>query len=154
MKIESLKLKIYLGSDHAGFELKEKLRKYLKELKYQVNDLGNALYEEQDDYPDFIFPVARAVARDPNQCRGIILGGSGQGEAIVANRIKGVRAIVLYHYDKDIIHLSREHNDANVLSVGARFISEGDAKKAVKLWLETPFSGKERHKRRIKKIDQ
>lgn len=146
-------MRIYLGTDHAGFELKEKLKKYLLELGYQVEDLGNLAYNEEDDYPDFVLPVAHAVARDPEQSRGIVLGGSGQGEAMTANRIKGVRAAVIYNYNKDIIKLSREHNNANVLSLGARFLSEKEAKKAVKLWLETPFSNKERHIRRIKKID-
>ena len=155
---------IYLGTDHVGFEFKEKLKGYLIELGYQVEDCGNFVYDKDDDYPDFILPVARAVARDPERSRGIILGGSGQGEAMVANRVKGVRAAVYYGLAKDppspceggsfaIIRLSREHNDANVLALGARFVSEEEAKEAVKIWLETPFNGEERHKRRIKKID-
>jgi len=144
---------IYLGTDHAGFELKEKLKKYLIGLNYQVEDLGNFVYDEQDDYPDFIRKVADAVARDPEQSRGVILGGSGQGEAMMANRIKNARAAVIYNYNEDIVRLSREHNDANILSLGARFLNEEEAKKIVKLWLETKFSNEERHKRRIKKID-
>jgi ribose 5-phosphate isomerase B len=146
-------MRIYLGTDHRGFELKEKLKNYLVGLGFQAEDLGNFVYDENDDYPDFVLPVARAVASDPEQIRGIILGGSGQGEAMTANRIKGVRAAVVYNYNEDIIRLSREHNDANILSLGARFLSEEEAKKAVKLWLETPFSNKERHIRRIKKKD-
>ena len=155
---------IYLGTDHAGFELKEKLKKYLIELNYQVEDLGNFVYDEQDDYPDFVRHVAEAVAQDPDNSKGIILGGSGHGEAMMANRIKGVRAAVYYGLAKDppsqgeggsfaIIRLSREHNDANILSLGARFLNEEEAKKIVKLWLETKFNNEERHKRRIKKID-
>ncbi len=155
---------LYIASDHAGFELKEKLKVFFKELGHEIEDMGAFSYDENDDYPDFILPVARAVAADPGNSRGIILGGSGQGEAMVANRIKGVRAAVYYgepHLEVElpsgsstsIIRLSREHNNANILSLAARFISEDDAKRAVKLWLETEFLGEERHVRRIKKID-
>jgi ribose 5-phosphate isomerase B len=146
---------IYIASDHAGFELKEKLKVFLAESGHQVEDLGNFVYDENDDYPDFIRRAADAVARDPERNRGIILGGSGQGEAICANRYKGVRAVVYFGegLGEQIIRLSREHNNANILSLGARFVSEEEAKKAVKLWLETEFKGEERHKRRINKID-
>ncbi|MBU2263339.1 RpiB/LacA/LacB family sugar-phosphate isomerase [Patescibacteria group bacterium] len=147
-------MRIYLGTDHAGFELKEKLKAYLIELGYEIQDMGNFIYDKQDDYPDFIPLVAGKVAEDPEHSRGIVLGGSGQGEAMVANRIKGVRAAVVYNYNEDIVKLSREHNDANILSLGARFLSEEEAKKIVKLWLETPFSNEERHKRRICKLSQ
>lgn len=145
---------IYLASDHAGFELKEKLQTFLSELGFEVEDIGNHNHEEGDDYPDFIFPAAKKVSEDPENNRAIILGGSGQGEAIAANRIKGVRAVVFYGGPLDIIKLSREHNDANILSLGARFIFENEAKEAVKMWLETSFSDGERHKRRIEKIDK
>ena len=144
---------IYIGADHRGFKLKEILKIFLKENGYDVVDFGNSNYDENDDYPDFILPVAKKVAESPEQNRGIVLGGSGQGEAMAANRIKGVRAAVIYSYNEDIIKLSREHNDANVLSLGASFLNEEQAKKAVKLWLETPFSGEERHIKRIKKIE-
>jgi len=144
-------MKIYLGSDHAGYELKEKLKKFLNELGHEVEDKGAFKYDSEDDYPDFIKPVAEAVAKD-SESRGIVLGGSGQGEAIVANRVRGVRVAVYYGNNLDIVKLSREHNDANVLSFGARFISEEEAKKAVELWLKTPFEGG-RHERRVKKID-
>ncbi|MBU2109392.1 RpiB/LacA/LacB family sugar-phosphate isomerase [Patescibacteria group bacterium] len=147
-------MKIFLGTDHAGFKLKEKLKAYLIELGYEIQDMGNFIYDKQDDYPDFIPLVAGKVAEDPEHSRGIVLGGSGQGEAMVANRIKGVRAAVVYNYNEDIVKLSREHNDANILSLGARFLSEEEAKKIVKLWLETPFSNEERHKRRICKLSQ
>ncbi len=143
---------IYLATDHAGFELKEKIKKFLAEKGYEVKDFGAFSYNETDDYPDFIRKAAEAVANDSDQGRGIILGGSGQGEAMVANRHKGVRAAVLYKLDEDIIKLSREHNDANVLSLGARFLKEKDALKAVELWLNIPFSTEERHKRRIDKF--
>ena len=143
---------IYLAADHAGFELKEKIKKFLAEKDYEVKDFGAFGYNPDDDYPDFVRKAAEAVANNPEQSRGIVLGGSGQGEAMVANRYKNVRAAVLYKFDKDIIKLSREHGNANVLSLGARFLSARKALKAVELWLNTPFSGEERHARRIEKF--
>lgn len=146
--------KIFLGTDHAGFEMKESLKTYLtKELGYEVEDMGNAVYDEQDDYPDFIRQVADAVAENPEQNRGIILGASGQGEAMTANRFKGVRAALVYSCNEAIVQLSREHNNANVLSLGARFLTDWEVKHLVKIWLETKFTNEERHKRRISKID-
>jgi ribose 5-phosphate isomerase B len=147
-------MKVYIGADHAGFALKEKIKEWLKEWDYVFEDMGAFALNEEDDYPDYIAPVARAVAQDPQNTRGIILGGSGQGEAMVANRFPGVRAAVYYGSSEDIIRLSREHNDANILSLGARFVSEEEVKEAVKAWLETEFKGEERHIRRIQKIDQ
>lgn len=144
-------MKIYLATDHAGFQLKEAIKKFLTTEGYTVEDLGAFQYDEKDDYPDFIKPAAEKISKTPTD-RAIILGGSGQGEAMVANRYKGVRAAVLYKFDKDILRLSREHGDVNVLSLGARFLKEKDALKAVKLWLETPFSGEERHRRRLDKF--
>lgn len=144
-------MKIHLGSDHAGFELKEKLVNFLRELGHETVDHGAFASDEKDDYPDFVIPVARAVAEDP-ESRGVIIGGSGQGEAMAANMVASARAAVIYHYDEKIIALSREHNDANVLSLGARFLSEDEAKRAVKMFLETKFSGDERHVRRLKKF--
>ena len=104
-----------------------------------------------DDYPDFIFPCAQAVAADP-ESRGIILGGSGQGEAMVANRIKGVRAAVFYNGPVEIVKLSREHNNANILSLGARFMSEDEIYDVIEMWLNEPFAGG-RHQIRIEKLD-
>ncbi len=146
---------IHLGADHAGFELKEKLKIFLAELGYEIKDHGAFILDDNDDYPDFIWPAARAVAANPDTDKGVLLGGSGQGEAMVANRLKGARAVVFYGGDdwKDIIRLSREHNNANILSFGARFVDEQRAKDAVKLWLDTAFKGEERHVRRLKKID-
>jgi len=144
---------IYLGTDHRGFKIKEVLKKDLLKQGYKVVDFGAHLYDKNDDYPDFIKPVARAVAKSPKTSRGIVLGGSGQGEAIVANRVKGIRAVVYYGNKINIITLSREHNDANILSFGAMFVREAEAKKVVKRWLGTKFSGDARHKRRIRKID-
>src|SRR3989344_8016586 len=151
-------MKIFLGADHAGFDLKEVLKKYLRDdLAYEVSDEGAFALDPTDDYPDFVRVVAMRVASDPESSRGVILGGSGQGEAIVANRYPNVRAVVYYGPSKtgelDVIKLSREHNDSNVLSLGARFLTKEDAKRAAKLWLETKSSDDPRHLRRIKKID-
>lgn len=153
--------RIHIGSDHAGFEMKEELKSFLETLEYEVIDHGAFEYDEDDDYPDYIYPVAESVAID-GQSRGIILGGSGQGEAICANRIKGIRATVFNGQYEPLdgrevpneIIISREHNDANVLSLGARFLSLQEAKEAVELWLETEFSGDDRHIRRIQKIEK
>lgn len=148
---ETLSRKIYIGTDHAGFELKKELVSFLQEQGYEVVDLGATEQNDTDDYPDFIAPVAKHVAGEAG-ARGIVLGGSGQGEAIVANRFTGVRAVVYYGGSRDIITLSREHNDANILSLGARFVSSEEAREVVDLWLNTAFSGDERHTRRIEKI--
>lgn len=147
-------MKIFLASDHAGFELKGKITEYLKGLHFEVEDLGPHTLDENDDYPDFISLVASEVFVNPSENRGIIFGGSGQGEAITANRFKHVRACVYYGGSLEIVKLSREHNDANVLSIGARFVEPKDAQTAVDLWLTTQFTYEERHKRRIAKIDR
>lgn len=144
---------IYIAADHRGFKLKEILKIFLEENGHQVVDFGNTHFDKNDDYPDFVLPVAKKVAENPEQNRGIVLGGSGQGEAMAANRIKGVRATVFYGGPEEIIKLSREHNNSNILSLGADFLGEGQAREAVRIWLETPFSDEERHQRRIKKID-
>jgi ribose 5-phosphate isomerase B len=146
-------MKIYIGTDHAGDELKQKLVPFIQLLGYEAVDFGAHEYNENDDYPDFIAPVAKAVSEDAS-ARGIILGGSGQGEAMTANRFPNVRAAVYYGGTLDIVRLSREHNDANILSLGARFLSEEEAKGAVELWLSTAFPGGERHERRIEKIEK
>ena len=146
-------MKIYIGTDHAGFELKEELKIFLEKLGCEVEDKGAYEFNEEDDYPDFIFPVVKAVAEDIARdldSRGIVIGGSGQGEAIVANKVKGIRAAVVY--DEYSAKMSREHNDANIISLGNRTVSISKAKELVRLWLETPFSNEERHKRRIEKI--
>lgn len=145
-------MKIYIGTDHAGFLHKEEIKNFLLAEGVDVVDYGAETFDENDDYPDFISLVAQAVAADVGSA-GIIFGGSGQGEAIVANRTAGVRAVVYYGGPDSIITLSREHNDANVLSIGARFVSIEEAKAVVVLWLQTNFSGEERHVRRITKID-
>lgn len=145
-------MKIFLGTDHAGFTLKNDIKNFLEEKGYEIEDMGAHNLNENDDYPDYIFPVAEGVSKN-TESLGIIFGGSGQGEAMVANRIKGIRASVYYGGSTKIIRLSREHNNANILSLGARFISTRKAKKVVELWLDTKFSEEERHLRRINKID-
>ena len=148
-----MKSKIILGTDHAGFELKEQIKKYLLEESYEVVDVGAHKFDPKDDYPDFISKAAKKVAENKNN-KGIIFGASGQGEAIAANKIKGIRAAVYYGQNIDIVKLSRTHNDSNILSLGARFLTEKQAIEAVKIWLKTDFSNEERHKRRIKKISK
>ncbi|MBI2579749.1 MAG: RpiB/LacA/LacB family sugar-phosphate isomerase [Candidatus Aenigmarchaeota archaeon] len=144
---------IYLASDHAGYSLKEAVKKFLEEKNFRCVDVGPHSYDGNDDYPDFIIPAAEKASGHPDN-RAVIFGGSGQGEAIAANKVKGVRAAVFYGGPEEIISLSRTHNDANVLSIGARFVSEESAIKAVELWLRTPFPGEERHGRRIGKIKE
>ncbi len=144
---------IYLATDHRGFALKEKIKTWLTEWGMEFIDCGNTKEDPNDDYTDFVAQAATKVAEDPLNNRGIVLGSTGQGEAMVANRRRGVRAAVLYAFNEDIVKLSREHNAANVLSLGASFLSEDDAKRAIELWLKTDFSNEERHVRRIGKID-
>ena len=144
-------MKIHLATDHAGLELKNNIKDYLISKGQDVTDHGAHEYDAQDDYPDYIFPCAKAVAADP-ESRGIILGGSGQGEAMAANRGRGVRAAVYYGSEKEIVQLSRGHNNANVLSLGARFISEQVIYEVIETWLDKPFEGG-RHQRRIDKLD-
>lgn len=162
-------MKIFIGGDHAGYELKEKLTEYLVGLglDYEVTDLGAYNFVPDDDYPDYVKKVAEEVSKDQNAF-GIVLGGSGQGEAMCANRTPGVRAVVFYGeelaeggVDKtgrksvdsfEIIKLEREHNNANVLSLGARFITADEAKFACELFLNTKFGGEERHIRRLSKF--
>ena len=148
-----MKRKIFLGSDHAGYKLKEEIKKYLQKEGYEIEDKGAYSLNLKDNYTDFVFPVAKEVAMNPNS-KGIILGASGQGEAIAANRVKGVRAALYYGNNLEIVELSRTHNNANILSLGARFLAKEQAIEAVKLWLSTDFSNEERHKRRIKKLDK
>ena len=145
---------IYLASDHRGFELKGRIKEWLMEWGQTYEDCGPESYDPEDDYPDYVHAAAANVADEPGTRRAIILGATGQGEAMVANRYPGVRAAVYYGGTKDIVTLSREHNDANVLALGAAFLSPDEVKLAVRLWLDTTFSGDERHVRRINKIDR
>ena len=146
-------MNVYIGTDHAGFELKEKLKVFLMDLRYTFEDKGAFEFNPADDYPDFIKQVAIAVSQDPGSL-GIVLGGSGEGEEMSANKITGIRAAEYYGGNLEIVKLAREHNDANILSLGARFVTEEEAKKAVQLFLETPFSNEERHARRITKLEE
>jgi len=141
-------LRIAIGSDHAGFEYKEKIKGLLTSLGHEVRDFGT-FSAEPVDYPLFIRPAAQAVAN--GECdRGIVLGGSGNGEAMVANKVRGIRCALCWNLET--ARLAREHNDSNVLSLGARMIPEDLALEMVKLWLETPFAGG-RHIRRIAEIE-
>lgn len=141
-------MKIAIGSDHAGFRYKERIKEFLAELGHDVNDFGT-FSEEPVDYPLFIRPVAEAVARGEYE-RGIVLGGSGNGEAMAANRIKKVRCALCWN--EELARLARQHNDSNVLSLGQRVIPEDTALAIVRVWLETPFEGG-RHVRRIELLD-
>ena len=147
-------MKIFLSSDHAGFELKEQVKNYLISVGQDVQDCGAEKYVETDDYPDTIVPGIKALVEyGVEKGRAIIFGGSGQGEAIIANRFKGIRAGLYYGGNLDVIRLLREHNNANVLSLGARMVQFDEAKAAVDMFLETDFTKEERHERRIVKID-
>jgi ribose 5-phosphate isomerase B len=143
---------IYIASDHAGLELKQKIIAHLKDTDQQVEDCGPFKVDPEDDYPDFVFPCALKVSQNPGSM-GIIIGMSGQGEAIVANKVKGIRAALYYGGHEDLIKLSRQHNNANVLSLGASFIAPEQAERAVDLFVETGFDGG-RHQRRIDKISK
>lgn len=145
-------MKLFLASDHAGFELKRYLAEHLSVAGHEVRDMGAKSFNPEDDYPDFISLVAREISQNPSAAKGIVIGGSGQGEAICANKFYGIRAAVYYGGNMDIVKLSREHNDANILSLGARFLSPAEALNAVNIWLATPFSGDERHRRRNQKL--
>jgi ribose 5-phosphate isomerase B len=142
-------MRIGIGSDHAGFRYKEAIKAHLDALRqHDVHDFG-CLTEEQVDYPVFIRPVAEAVAR--GECeRGIVLGGSGNGEAMVANRVRGIRCALCW--DLRSARFAREHNDANMLSLGQRMLAIEEALEIVELWLTTPFAGG-RHAARIAQID-
>ncbi|MDQ3813462.1 MAG: ribose 5-phosphate isomerase B [Armatimonadota bacterium] len=141
-------MKIAIGSDHAGFAYKEQIKQFLQELGHDLHDVGPNS-DEPVDYPLFIRPVAEMVAR--GECeRGIVLGGSGNGEAIVANRVPGVRCALCWNVES--ARLGRQHNDANVISLGQRMMSPETALEIVKVWLDTPFEGG-RHLKRIQLID-
>lgn len=160
-------MKIYFAADHAGFELKNELIAYVRELGHEAEDCGAQSLDPNDDYPGIIAAAARKLSNDAAagiENRAIVLGGSGQGEAIAANRFVGVRCAVYYGpagaqtdadgASLDMIASTRQHNDANALSLAARFLSQEEAKAAVAAWLAAPFSSVERHVRRISALDQ
>ena len=154
--------RLYFASDHAGFALKRVLMEYASTLGVAVEDIGPFELNPEDDYPDFVTLLAEKVAAEAGT-RGVVIGASGQGEAMCANRVKGVRAGVFYGEPSrsqtdangqslGMVESMRAHNDANVLSLGARFVSEEEAREALRIFLETPFSGSARHLRRIGKF--
>ena len=159
---------VYLATDHTGFELKEKVKAFLQKEGYEVTDYGAHYYDEDDDYPDFVSKAAEMVSKDPDNAKGVIFGGSGEGEAMVANKYKGVRCALFYapalpvqavniegrtsSDPFEILRLTREHNWANILSIGVRFLKEEDALKAIKLWLDSPAPTDQKHVRRVEKI--
>ena len=139
-------MRVHLGSDHAGLELKTKIAARLRELGHAPVDHGPQTFDPNDDYPPYCFAAARAAVREPGSL-GIVIGGSGNGEAIAANKVEGVRCVLAH--SEETARLGREHNDANVMSLGARTIEESAALRFVELFVTTPFSGDERHARRI-----
>lgn len=149
-------MKIFIGCDHKGFRIKEKVKSWLLGWGHEVEDLGAHSLDPDDDYPDFVSKVAEKVSENPDSevVRGIILGATGEGEAIVANKYNGVRCSVYYGGPEEIVALSRDHSDANMFSIGVLFMDEPILEKMIQLWLEKPFSGTERHIRRLKKIGE
>lgn len=160
-------MKVYLATDHTGLDLKNKIKEVLVKSGYVVEDCGAYIFDKDDDYPDFIGKAAEGVSANTDAV-GIVMGGSGQGEQMVANKYKGVRCALFYTTATpvqavdisgkqsadpfEIIKLTRQHNLANMLSLGVRFLTEADALQAVKVFLETPMSSEERHLRRVEKV--
>jgi len=158
---------VLIGADHAGFALKAELIPAIQALGYDIQDRGAFTFEPEDDYPDYVLPMAQEIAKTPG-ASAVFIGGSGQGEAMAANRVMGARAAVFYGQRRvsaaleieggasedgfDIIRLTRRHNDANFLSIGGRFVGLDEAVEAVRIFLATPFTGPERHARRIAKF--
>lgn len=142
-------MRVFLGSDHAGFELKEHLVGWLAANGHEPVDCGPRAYDASDDYPPFVLRAAARTGGEPGTL-GIVIGGSGNGEAIAANKVKGVRAALAWN--DDTARLARQHNDANVISIGARQHDQATATRFVELFLATPFSGEERHSRRIEML--
>jgi ribose 5-phosphate isomerase B len=142
-------MKVYLGADHAGFELKEKIELFLLGKDFEVEDCGAFELNKEDDYPDFISKTALKTSKDPSSF-GIVFGKSGSGECMAANKIKGIRAVLGFSVEN--VKLAREDNDANILSLGSAFIDNELARKLITVFLQTPFSKEVRHIRRIDKI--
>ena len=144
--------KLYLSGDHAGFKLKEKIKHFLIKSGYIIEDIGPHEYNKLDDYPDFVIPMGRKVAKDKNS-RGIIIAGSGQGECIATNKIKGIKAGLYHGGPTKIVHTGRGHDNTNILCMGAGFVNEKEAKEAINIFLKTKFAGG-RHARRLKKVER
>jgi ribose 5-phosphate isomerase B len=145
--------KLLIGADHAGFEMKEAVKAWLQGLGYEIEDVGAYQFNETDDYPDFVMPMAEQISESKGSLNGIFFAGNGQGEAIAANRFPFVHATVYDGRGEKAIKYMKEHDDSNLLTIGSRLVDEEDVKMAVKIWLETDFSAEERHIRRLKKIE-
>ncbi len=148
-------MRVVIGADHGGFELKEQLKKFLKAGSYDVEDVGNLKMEKNDDYPDFARKVAEAVGKEGREIgqrsvMGVLVCRSAAGMVIAANKVKGVRAVAAFD-ETSAIH-SREHNDANVLALSGDWLEAGAARNVLEAWLGTPYSNEARHTRRLKKI--
>ena len=143
---------IILAADHAGFDMKEHIKQFLEKNGHTFKDVGAYVFDSDDDYPKYMQDAAKMLLKTPDAV-GVVFGGSGQGEAMVLNRYRGIRAIVYTSSNPDIVRVGREHNDANVLSVGARLLSVAQVEVAIEVFFSTAFSGEERHRRRIEQID-
>ncbi len=143
---------IYIGADHRGYQLKERLKVFLKDQGYEIVDVGDEKYDEHDDYPDFASLVGRAISQDPLTRKGIVICRSGAGVDIVANKFRGVRSVLAFNADQ--AYLSRNDDDTNVLALPAEFLTDEIAHKIIEVWLQTPFSNDENCKRRLDKIGE
>ena len=143
-------MNIYIGADHNGFEMKNELAAWLTEQGHSVTDLGASEFEKADDYPDFGIAVAKEVAQEPQTRRGVLVCGSGVGMAVAAGKVRGIRAAVIH--DPKIAAAAQRDDDINVLAIGAAYTDIANAKEVIANWLATPFSGEDRHVRRISKI--
>lgn len=146
---ETGRVRVYIGADHAGYELKNHVVSWLKEHGHEVEDCGPFVYDAEDDYPPFVLRAAEGVVGDPGSL-GVVIGGSGNGEQIAANKVRGVRAALAW--SEETARLAREHNNANVVSVGARMHEPEEAIRFVETFLGTSYSGAERHNRRIAQL--
>ncbi len=146
-------MKILLAADHAGLALKNKIKDFLIEEGFDTEDLGTNVFDKEDKYPEIMLPAAIRVVNDPINTHAIVFGKSGQGEAIICNRLPGVRATVYHGKNLEVIRLARGDNDSNVLSIGAQFVEEEEAIEAVRLWISTPFSNEQRHITRNEMLD-
>src|SRR3989344_6897439 len=143
-------MKVYIGADHGGFNLKEKVKHKLVEWGFDVEDMGAKTLDPDDDYPEFAYAVAKKVSEDPSASRGILLCRSGVGMDIVANKVKGIRSAQVFN--EEMAKKSREHEDANILTIATDYLSEENMMQIIKIWLETPFSNEARHARRIEQV--